>query len=201
MIASEQTIQLRELSAQHNEATHTAEEHLRILSQLRSPDQATLGKQTAAGSRREFVDSLIAATDASIAEARLLWEQLWLRSQLKEQTSHAEVRRVNLEPVEQFADSPASDELDAAARSFLASGTRRIALFLEWQSAAFAEHDIDTARTLGSQTLRLSSALVEVQDAWPWIDYQAEHKSWRQYVQGELVDFETFKHELLEAAQ
>lgn len=185
MIASEQTLQLRELLAQHSDAKHTAEEHLRLLSQLRSPAQTLVSDHAAAGSRAAFIESIVAMTDASVAEARLLWKQLWLRSQLQAQA----------------AVSSDADALDAEARSYVARGARRIALFLEWQSAAFAEHDIDTARTLGSHVLRLSSALAEVQDAWPWIDHQAEHQSWRQYLQGELVDFETFKHELLEAAQ
>jgi hypothetical protein len=90
---------------------------------------------------------------------------------------------------------------DADARRFLKECAWHIDRCLESLGQCLAREEGDLARVIGQQARRIIGAMREVSDAWPWTDEEAIEASWNQYRQGQLMDFETFKHELVKAAQ
>jgi hypothetical protein len=91
--------------------------------------------------------------------------------------------------------------LETDAQRFVQECAWHVDSCLEWQDECFDREDVESARAIGGQARRIVAAMREVYGAWPWTDLEAIEESWRQYRQGQLMDFETFKHELLKAAQ
>jgi hypothetical protein len=56
------------------------------------------------------------------------------------------------------------------------------------------------SRVLIQQAKRVADILMYVERAWPWSNLKAFEESWRQYHSGTLMDFESFKNELLRSA-
>jgi hypothetical protein len=90
---------------------------------------------------------------------------------------------------------------DASARRVISAALGHVQFCLKAMARSLASNDLATAQAYSHQALKLTEALRQVHDAWPWLDLEAIHESWKQYVSGELMDFETFKHELLKAAK
>jgi hypothetical protein len=90
---------------------------------------------------------------------------------------------------------------DNEARLFVADCARQLEHFLEGQSKALSGDDSHLARIYCEQARRIAATQREIQTSWPWSDVEACEASRRQYERGVLMDFETFKHELLKAAQ
>jgi hypothetical protein len=93
------------------------------------------------------------------------------------------------------------EELEQQARRFVEDCARRIDFCLEGLFEALSREDLTSSRVYCEQTRRLVGAMRHIQESWPWTDIEALEKSWRQYHRGELMDFETFKNELLKAAK
>ena len=91
--------------------------------------------------------------------------------------------------------------LDGDARKFVEDCARRIELCLQWIDDCIDDDDLPAARAFCKQASRLTAAMRSVHDSWPWANAEEIDESWRQYRRGELMDFETFQHELLKAAQ
>ena len=94
---------------------------------------------------------------------------------------------------------PAS--LERQARTFVIECARCIAYCQQGIAESLESDDLETARGYCKQAGRMVEALREIEGCWPWTDQAAALESLRQYQRGELMDFETFKHELLKAAQ
>lgn len=87
------------------------------------------------------------------------------------------------------------------AREFLARCASHVDSRLDEIDECLANEEFELARAIGQQARRITAAMREVHNAWPWTDADSLEESWRQYRNDELMDFETFKHELLKAAQ
>jgi hypothetical protein len=61
--------------------------------------------------------------------------------------------------------------------------------------------DAAAAERLVRQVEEIAGVMDEVQHAWPWFDEESFEESYRQYEQGTLMDFETFKNVVLKATE
>ncbi len=90
---------------------------------------------------------------------------------------------------------------DEHAHAFLEECSGALESCLAEQADSLARGDLAQATSCCEQARRLTAVWRDVQRYWPWPDVAALEKSWQQYTRGELMDFETFKHELLKSAQ
>jgi hypothetical protein len=100
-----------------------------------------------------------------------------------------------------LASRDRNSNCDAEARGFVKECAWHIDNCLESMEKSLANENLELARAIGQQARRITAAMREVHNAWPWTDADSIEESWRQYRNDELMDFETFKHELLKAAQ
>lgn len=149
-----------------------------------------------------MADCLVTAGKALIRLLVLHAEREQLRNQLiaaigKPQSAEEE----HLLATQFNPNENARASLDANARKFIRECALHLDGCLDSQDGCFDREDFESARIIGSHARRIVAAMREVSDAWPWVEQEGIDESWRQYRQDELMDFETFKHELLKAAQ
>lgn len=153
-------------------------------------------------------ESFSRMTDTVVGIGRLLMEELLLRAQLEHLCGNSPFQ-LPADSAGQAQDQQSSlaaivqegTNQDERARHFVSDCSRRLELCLDWLSDSLSEDDAPSAAFFCQQARRIASAMREVQNAWPWVNQEAIAESWRQYQRGELMDFETFKHELLKAAK
>jgi hypothetical protein len=166
--------------------------------------------QSLAASKEKGLQSITAMADSVVSAGRLLIEELVLRAQVVQlvnellansngSVSDVEKKSINHAAAERLDQGDSS--LDVHARLFVSDCARRTELCLDWVYDSILEEDFQSAKSFCEQAQRLNGAMREIQDSWPWLDIQAEQESWTQYQRGELMDFETFKNELLKAAK
>lgn len=183
-------------------ATAAQEEWRRALSQLAQFDQHH------AQLRDELLASVAGTADCMVAAGKALLKKLVLSAERElifqrleaawsDSTSEEEKSKITA----LLASRDQNSLRDAEARGFVKKCAWHIDACLESLGECLANEEFELARVIGQQARRITAAMREIHDAWPWTDENANEESWRQYRTGQLMDYETFKHELLEAAQ
>jgi hypothetical protein len=169
---------------------------------------ASLDQELAEAKSRRL-QCVVSATDATVCLEKNLVKKLVIGAQVTEflwqltgqnsenRTPEEEAAIARLRAV----DVPDRLSLDNDARRFVAGCAEAIELCVQWTIDCIDDEDLIGARGLLEQAHRLTVAMRAIQNAWPWLDEQGARKSWQQYHEGTLMDFETFKHELLKAAK
>jgi hypothetical protein len=171
---------------------------------------AQLGKfdQDHAKLRDELLASVLGMADCVVVAGKALikgvvlhaeQEQLYTRLDAAWSASSSEEEKSAIAALLVSRDRNSLNHVDA--HQFVKECAWHIASCLEWLDECLANDEFDLARAIGQQARRITIAMREVYNAWPWTDEEAIEASWKQYRQGQLMDFETFKHELLKAAQ
>ena len=178
------------------------EEWRRALAQLGQFDQDD------AKLRDELLASVLGMADCVVLAGKALLKGLVLRAEQEQLYSRLDAAWSESSSEEEksaiaalLASRDRNSLRHAAAHHFVRECAGHIASCLESLDECIANEEIDLARAIGQQARRMAAAMREVYDAWPWTDEEAIEESWKQYRQGQLMDFETFKHELLKAAQ
>jgi hypothetical protein len=204
MPQSIQSLAIREAWQNGAEASRAAgSEWRKAVAQLASLDQEIAALNTTG------LSAIVGMTDCVVRAGKDLLKLLVLQAemnQLQRQMnaencpSTAEEKSAALSnPVD--LEYPVSPSLESQARHFVADCARRLELCLDWQGDCLDDDDLQAARVFGQHARRLISTLREIQDNWPWSDAEMAEQSWRQYQKGTLMDYETFKHELLKFAE
>jgi len=170
---------------------------------------ARLDQEIAAGTEGGL-NSITKLAEAVTAEGKLLLKELLLRAQLDQRYGELRAKEKSTLPEEEKqaidlalseSGEGAAGRVDADARRFISRVAEGMEVCLQWLADSISNEDLQSAQLFCEQASRLNRAMQEIQDSWPWLDLQAEQESWRQYQRGELMDFETFKNELLKAAK
>jgi len=203
---TETTIQECDALLRQSQACRAAyEEQCRSIAKIAGLDQDI------AESFAQEVELTVKMTDHLIKQGTLLLKQLVLRARraqlcgkLAAMENCSELTASEKVALEQTLSQPTDREdalLGSQARRFVGDCARSIESCLESVSESLSSDDVIHAGILCKQAHRITAAMREIQDNWPWPDQQAESESRGQYERGELMDFETFKNELLKAAQ
>jgi len=165
--------------------------------------------QELAKCRDEEIVSVTGMADCLIAVGKSLLKRVVLQAEREQHCNQLSVASRNLSSEEErrlIADLLESGQssralIETDAQRFVQDCAMHIDSCLEWQGECFEREDVESARAIGGQARRIVAAMREVVSSWPWTDLEAIEESWKQYQRGELMDFETFKNELLKAAQ
>jgi len=156
----------------------------------------------------EFLASVSGMADCMVAAGKALIKHLVLSAEQEQLFNRLEAARSESSSEDEksaiaalLASRGRNSVGDAEAREFVKVCAWHIDSCLEALDECLAREEVDLARAIGQQARRIMVAMREVSDAWPWTDEEAIEASWNQHRQGQLMDFETFKHELLKAAQ
>lgn len=140
-----------------------------------------------------------------VARGKALLRLLVLRAERQQLRDQIGQLKLESKPSETSPELDASDNdwtsLEPQARGFVNDCAGHVDSCLRWQIENFASGDVEAARMTGVYACRIIAAMREIMGSWPWTDWVAIEDSHRQHQQGQLMDFETFKHELLKAAR
>jgi hypothetical protein len=178
------------------------EEWRRAMSQLAQFDQVY------AKHRDGLLTSVAGMADCTVMAGKELLKKLVLSAELEQifqrldaawgaSTSEEEKSKI----AALLASRDRNKPCDAEARGFVKECAWHIDTCLESLEECLAKEDFELARAIGQQARRISAAMRDVHNAWPWTDLDSLEESWRQYRNDELMDFEMFKNELLKVAQ
>lgn len=153
-------------------------------------------EQELAELEKQELESVKSMTDSVVAHGKKLLERLLVEGQ-------GSATATSYDGLSTVADPTVIGESlnDNDARRFLVACARRVEFCLEGLAESLAVDDSQASGVYCEQARRLTGALREIQDSWPWVKVEAIAESWSQYERGELIDFETFKHELLKATK
>jgi hypothetical protein len=164
-------------------------------------------EQQDAATRDELLQSIMQMVDCAAGICRSLVGQLVLQAERGQFLAQLRAKNVELLTAEEREELAASSQeadgavLEGEARAFVTDCGRRLEFCLERMEEALLNEDLILARQLHEQASRITKAMREIQDGWPWSDARSTLESWAQYQRGELMDFETFRHELLKVAK
>jgi hypothetical protein len=164
--------------------------------------------QNEARLRDELIANVVSFADRVVAGGKAILKKLVLPAEREQIVQRLDAARSASSSEEETSATSAllasGDRYaspDAEAREFVKKSAAHLEFWLEQLDECLADEEFELARVVGQQVRRISAAMREISETWPWMDEGAIQESWRQYQNGQLMDFETFKHELLKAAE